>query len=87
MEAEGISADLEGDDSSQLSDMHITVMEVGTGKQLKGEEAPLVTQLNSWLESHPGWEVVEDSDDDDDEYDDDDNHSRDTGTDKGIHQA
>lgn len=34
---------------------------------MKGEEAPLASQLNSWLDAHPGWEVMEESDDEDDE--------------------
>lgn len=38
---------------------------------LKGEEAPLASQLNSWLDAHPGWEVLEESDDDDDEEQED----------------
>lgn len=70
-DGESSSADLD-DDSSQQSDLHVSVVEVATGKQLKGEDAPLVSQINSWLEAHPGWEVVEESDDDDDEEEDDD---------------
>lgn len=38
---------------------------------MKGEDAPLASQLNSWLDAHPGWEVVEESDVDDDEEQDD----------------
>lgn len=40
-----------------------------SGKQLTGDEAPLARDLNAWLESHPGWEQVEDSSDDDDQSD------------------
>ncbi|XP_065202228.1 ATP-dependent helicase brm-like [Planococcus citri] len=67
------------DDNSQLSDLHVTVLETSTGKQLRGEEAPLASQINSWLESHPGWEVVEGSDYEDDEFDEegDDDGSKD----------
>lgn len=38
---------------------------------LKGDEAPLLSQVKDWLENHPGWEVVSDSDDsgDDDSQD------------------
>lgn len=67
MDGESSATDLDLDDSSQQSDLHVTVMEVSTGKQLKGEDAPLVSQINSWLEAHPGWEVIEESDDDEDE--------------------
>ena len=34
----------------------------GTGKQLTGEEAPLASQLDAWLEANPGWEPVDDTD-------------------------
>ncbi len=72
---------MDDDENSQSSDVHVTVVETATGKQLKGEEAPLASQLNAWLESNPGWEeVVEDSDDEDDLDDADD--SKDTTKDK-----
>lgn len=45
------------------------------GRMLKGEEAPLASQLNSWLDAHPGWEVMEESDDEDDEDQEDDEGS------------
>lgn len=67
-------SNLDDDDNSQLSDMHVCVVEIATGKKLKGEDAPLASQINSWLESHPGWEVNDDTDDDDD--DDDEGGSR-----------
>ncbi|KAG8285459.1 Transcription activator BRG1 [Homalodisca vitripennis] len=61
------------DDNSQMSDMHVTVIEPSTGKQLSGEDAPLASQLNEWLEAHPGWVVVEeDSDEEDEDSDEDD---------------
>lgn len=54
-----------------------------SGKILCGDEAPLASQFQAWLEMHPGWEAApreddEDDDDDDesdvdtDDYDDDD---------------
>lgn len=45
------------------------------GRMLKGEEAPLASQLNSWLDAHPGWEVMEESDDEDDDEQEDDEES------------
>lgn len=42
-----------------------------TGKQLSGEEAPLASQLDTWLEANPGWEPVEDSDESEESGDDD----------------
>lgn len=57
----------DGDDNSQMSDMHVTVLETATGRQLKGDDAPLISQLNAWLESHPGWEIVDESSGESDE--------------------
>jgi SWI/SNF-related matrix-associated actin-dependent regulator of chromatin subfamily A protein 2/4 len=37
------------------------------GKQLMGEEAPLASQLQAWLNAHPGWEAQEEEDDDDED--------------------
>jgi SWI/SNF-related matrix-associated actin-dependent regulator of chromatin subfamily A protein 2/4 len=42
---------------------------------LTGDEAPLSSQLQAWLEAHPGWEAVEEEEDDEDEDDDDDDDS------------
>jgi len=60
------------DDNSQMSDMHVTVADPATGKQLSGEDAPLASQLNEWLEAHPGWVVIEDDSDSDSDEDDSD---------------
>ncbi|XP_030758143.1 ATP-dependent helicase brm-like [Sitophilus oryzae] len=64
--AEGV---LEHDDEcSQGSDKPIAVIELATGKKLFGEDAPLMSQLQVWLQQNPGWEIV-DTDDEDDDYD------------------
>lgn len=56
------------DDGSQGSDKPITVVESSTGKVLRGDDAPMLSQLQQWLEMHPGWEVADsDSDSDDDD--------------------
>ncbi|XP_041974353.1 ATP-dependent helicase brm [Aricia agestis] len=57
------------DDSSQTSDSRVSVMDPKTGEILKGEEAPLLSQLKDWMDTHPGWEVLSDSDDSDDDDD------------------
>lgn len=57
------------DDDSQGSDKPITVIESSTGKKLSGDDAPMLSQLQQWLEAHPGWEVA-DTDDEDDEDED-----------------
>ncbi|RWS25890.1 transcription activator BRG1-like isoform X4 [Leptotrombidium deliense] len=59
------------DESSQHSDLRINVMETSTGRILTGKNAPLSSQLDAWLEMHPGYEVApretSDEEDDDDE--------------------
>ncbi|XP_014210682.1 ATP-dependent helicase brm [Copidosoma floridanum] len=51
-------------------DVRVEVMETATGRTLSGDEAPFLSQLNAFLESHPGWEAVEtDSEEDDDDED------------------
>jgi SWI/SNF-related matrix-associated actin-dependent regulator of chromatin subfamily A protein 2/4 len=37
-----------------MSEMHVHVVNVESGEELKGEEAPLASQLEAWLEMHPG---------------------------------
>lgn len=44
------------DDGTVVDDFHVTVVETATGNILKGEEAPLASVLQTWLEAHPGWE-------------------------------
>jgi len=59
------------------------------GRTLKGEEAPLASQLNSWLDAHPGWEVIEESDDDEEEEQDDEGSNQKSKTitfEKGIEE-
>ncbi|KAI8429647.1 hypothetical protein MSG28_000228 [Choristoneura fumiferana] len=60
------------DDSSQTSDSRVSVMDPKSGEILKGEEAPLLSQLKDWMETHPGWEVLSDSEDSGDDSQDDD---------------
>ncbi|XP_037300295.1 ATP-dependent helicase brm [Manduca sexta] len=62
------------DDSSQTSDSRVNVMDPKTGEILKGEDAPLLSQLKDWMETHPGWEVLSDSEDSGDDSQDDDEH-------------
>ncbi|KAL1138772.1 hypothetical protein AAG570_008834 [Ranatra chinensis] len=60
------------DESSQMSDLHVVVVETATGKQLRGDDAPLASQLGPWLEAHPGWEAIDESDDDEDDSEEED---------------
>ncbi|XP_047033977.1 ATP-dependent helicase brm isoform X1 [Helicoverpa zea] len=64
------------DDSSQTSDSRVNVMDPKTGEILKGEEAPLLSQLKDWMETHPGWEVLSDSEDSGDDSQDDDERKK-----------
>ena len=36
-------------------DKHVSVIETATGKVLSGEEAPLASQLDAWMEANPGY--------------------------------
>ncbi|GIY43299.1 hypothetical protein CDAR_27011 [Caerostris darwini] len=60
------------DECSQQSDLRVNVIETATGKTLTGANAPLASQLEAWLEMHPGYEVApreaSDDDEDGDEY-------------------
>lgn len=55
------------DESSNTSDMRVSVIETATGRILSGEDAPLASQLETWLELNAGYEVAprEDGEDDD----------------------
>ncbi|XP_041475495.1 transcription activator BRG1-like isoform X1 [Lytechinus variegatus] len=46
------------DESSQSSDMPVTVMNQETGQVLSGEAAPRASQLEAWLEMNPGYAVA-----------------------------
>ncbi len=46
------------DESSQMSDIRIHVKESSTGKILRGEEAPLASELENWLKENPGYVEV-----------------------------
>ncbi|KOX75547.1 ATP-dependent helicase brm [Melipona quadrifasciata] len=54
--------DNEGDE-----DARVEVIEIATGRILTGEEAPTVSQLSAFLESHPGWEPIESESEEEDE--------------------
>jgi len=40
-----------------MSDVRLNVIETATGKILSGEEAPLASQLDAWLEMNPGYHL------------------------------
>lgn len=46
------------DESSQMSDLPVKVIQTETGKVLQGTDAPKSSQLEAWLEMNPGWENV-----------------------------
>ena len=59
-------------DDSSMSELRAHVKEISTGKVLRGENAPLASELEAWLEKNPGYEEVprdEYSDDDSDDED------------------
>lgn len=46
------------DGDSNMSEMRVSVIETSTGKVLSGDDAPLTSQLETWLELNPGYEVA-----------------------------
>ncbi|XP_011614241.1 probable global transcription activator SNF2L2 [Takifugu rubripes] len=50
------------DESSQMSDLPVKVIQTETGKVLQGTDAPKSSQLEAWLEMNPGYEVAPRSD-------------------------
>jgi len=49
-----------------MSEQRVHVKETSTGKILRGEEAPLASDLEAWLEKNPGYEEVPRDEDDED---------------------
>lgn len=73
------------DESSQQSDIRVTVIETATGKKLAGSDAPLATQLETWLEVHPGYEVApREAGSESDDYDCDDDDEEDDEEDEDV---
>jgi SWI/SNF-related matrix-associated actin-dependent regulator of chromatin subfamily A protein 2/4 len=65
--------------TEEEEDRHVKVTNLATGEVLEGNLAPLESELDTWLELHPGWEPNprEMDDDDDDDDDNDDENSKD----------
>ncbi len=42
--------------SGDVEDLRLKVREVATGHILHGDEAPKPSQLDAWLETHPGYQ-------------------------------
>lgn len=56
------------DESCEAVDCFVRVREKSTGRQLAGEDAPLLRDLHHWLFAHPGWEyIISDVEDSSDE--------------------
>ncbi|XP_076275464.1 ATP-dependent helicase brm-like isoform X1 [Rhynchophorus ferrugineus] len=53
----------------QEPDRKVTVVEVATGKKLKGENAPTYREVQEWLKIHPGWDMIDSDDEEDDDED------------------
>lgn len=47
--------------------MRVSVIELSTGRTLTGEDAPMMSQLAAFMETHPGWEMIETESDEDSE--------------------
>ncbi|KAF7988055.1 hypothetical protein HCN44_007549 [Aphidius gifuensis] len=46
-------------DNNDSNDRRIKVVDTSNGKILSGDDAPLASQLSLFLDSHPGWEAVD----------------------------
>lgn len=71
-----------GEDGSTNEDARVGVIEIATGRTLTGEEAPSMSQLSAFLESHPGWEPIESESEEDEDEEEEDND----GEEKGDHK-
>ena len=49
-------------------DRHVKVRNESTGEVLEGADAPKMSEIESWLESHPGWDVVPREIEEEDDY-------------------
>ena len=67
--------------------MRVRVKEISTGKILRGDDAPLVSELESWLEKNPGYEEVPRDEDSDDDSDDEEKKAAATDTEDVIAKA
>ncbi|OTF70525.1 global transcription activator SNF2L2-like protein, partial [Euroglyphus maynei] len=46
------------DENSQGGELRVNVIETETGKLLNRQDAPLASELDQWLQDHPGWSVA-----------------------------
>ena len=53
-----------------MTELRVHVKEVSTGKILRGDDAPLASELEAWLEKNPGYEEVPRDEDEDSDSDD-----------------
>ncbi|CAF0747001.1 unnamed protein product [Didymodactylos carnosus] len=55
--------------TEDTTDIHVKVVHTSTGEIREGLDAPLASELDSWLEQNPGWDPVprENSDDENDD--------------------
>ncbi|KAL0126888.1 hypothetical protein PUN28_005324 [Cardiocondyla obscurior] len=72
-----------GEDGGMNDDTRVGVIETATGRTLTGDEAPLMSQLSAFLETHLGWEPIE-SDSEDDSDDDDESEGKSEHKDKAA---
>ncbi|CAL1540648.1 unnamed protein product [Lymnaea stagnalis] len=59
------------EDESNQGDTRVKVMDPETGTVLSGDQAPLASQLEAWLEMNPNFQVAPKEDDEEEEDDDD----------------
>jgi len=85
----GSSGGANGGDDEE--DAHVKVKHTTTGEILEGPNAPKMSELESWLESHPGWEAmpreVADDEDNNNNNSDDENSNSNAGPTTTIDEA
>ncbi|XP_070196110.1 probable global transcription activator SNF2L2 [Littorina saxatilis] len=73
-----------GQDETSQSQMHVKVINMETGQILSGEDAPLASQLETWMEENPQWQIANK---DDEEEDDEDGSEEEEEEDENSQQA
>lgn len=78
-------------DETSNGEMRVKVVNMETGQVLRGEDAPLASQLDVWLEMNSGWQVApkeaDDEDEEGEEGDDDEEEEEEAEQDESSQQA
>ncbi len=81
---EEMAANMDESSNMSMADYRVHVKEIDTGKVLRGEEAPLASELEAWLEKNPGWEEAPRDTDSEDDSDNEEREKMDGDNEKDI---